>query len=57
MKIKKLKVATYIAHLISHSVKKMLLNSELLSVKVIGCFPEEFGKLFQIIGVKQEILF
>ena len=36
--LKKLKVAIYIVHLISHSVKKMLLNSVLVSVKVICCF-------------------
>ena len=48
-KKKKLKVAIYIVHLISYSVKKMLLDSVFVSVKVICCF-KEFGKLFQIIG-------
>ena len=33
-----LKVATYIVYLISYSVKKMLLNSVFVSVKVICCF-------------------
>ena len=32
--LKKLKVAIHIVHLISYSVKKMLLNSVLISVKV-----------------------
>ena len=35
---KKLKVATYIVRLISYSVKKMLFNTVLISVKVIYCF-------------------
>ena len=47
--LKKLKVATYIVRLISYSVKKILLKSVLISVKVIYFF-KEFGKLFQIIG-------
>ena len=36
--LKKLKVAIYIVLLISYSVKKMLLNSVLISVKVTCCF-------------------
>ena len=40
--------AIYIVRLISYSVKKMLLNSVLVSIKIICCF-KEFGKLFQII--------
>ena len=36
--LKKLKVAINIAHLISYSVKKMVLNSVLVSVAVICCF-------------------
>ena len=47
--LKELKVAIYIVRLISYLVKKMLLNSVLVSVKVTCCF-KEFGKLFQIIG-------
>ena len=35
---KRLKVLIYIACLISYSVKKMLRNSVLVSVKVICCF-------------------
>ena len=45
---KKLIAAIYIVRLISYSVKKMLLNSVLVSIKIICCF-KEFGKLFQII--------
>ena len=36
--LKKLKLAIYIVRLISYSMKRMLLNSVLLSVKVICCF-------------------
>ena len=36
--LKKLKVAIYIFRLISYSVKKMLLNSVLVSVKIACCF-------------------
>ena len=35
---KRLKVAIYIIRLISYSVKKMLLNSMFVSVKVTCCF-------------------
>ena len=38
LKKKKLKVAIYIVCLISYKVKKILLNSVLVSVKVICCF-------------------
>ena len=37
IKMKRLKVAIYIACLISYSVKKMLLNSMFVSAKVICC--------------------
>ena len=36
--LKKLKVAIYIVRLISYSVKKVLFNSVLISVKVTCCF-------------------
>ena len=36
--LKKLKIAIYIVRLISYSVKKMLLNSVLINVKVTCCF-------------------
>ena len=36
--LKKLKISIYIVRLISYSVKKMLLNSVLINVKVTCCF-------------------